>query len=693
MSEENVEKIVEDVRIKLFQNGITVAKFIEALGKDDLKSIKEVIDMGDYFIPDYQRGYRWKREHVRSFLEDISNLGDNQINCIQPLVVKNKSEKNNTGDKQIHSNVYTVIDGQQRLTTIYIILAFLSEQDNDIASLKSKFKIAYQRYQKADEQYFLENLNGEISESDAKAKVDFYHMWMAYDEVKKYLYNEDTRKKFVAHLLNQTMFIWYNADEKVDEDEKEIFSRLNTGKIILTDAELIRALFLSRSASPKEDRRQKELLQIEIANEWSFFENTLRIPEFWGFINGGDDLGKSPNDSARITLLFALLKQESGSTTFSLYNAYQKAFDASNQDITTMMREEWEKIRELFYCLYDWYTDLELYHYVGCYLSICGKDKLKNLCEKWRPELFPKTSQRNDCTRNDFVKYICEEMFRSIFVEKRENNDEIAANRSEIVNNYINNVAYNNTSRDKIRSILLIHNVQTTIQIWKKANKTHTKSDYFDRFPFHFFNATQWDIEHIDSQHKFEPNPTKANGEIPLANKLLLAEFYNCLNDSEIKIRLRDVLKGNSCEDVNKLIQDCEESLPKKDDTSKTDDSEKHKLKNLTLLDMSTNREYKDSPFMYKRMVILARMNGKKLSNLKEWDEIEGLFKEEEWDESEYSVPMVPICASRIFTKYYTPYPKDLLKWGEVDQKNYIQDMIEKVSDFFQIKTDTSKLQ
>ena len=64
---------------------------------------------GDFYIPAYQRGYRWNEE-VKRLLEDIEEIEESKNYSLQPIVVKNIGEKK-----------YELIDGQQRLTTIFFI--------------------------------------------------------------------------------------------------------------------------------------------------------------------------------------------------------------------------------------------------------------------------------------------------------------------------------------------------------------------------------------------------------------------------------------------------------------------------------------------------------------------------------------------------------------------------------------------
>ena len=73
-----------------------------------------------YVIPYYQRGYRWEDRHVKYLLEDIDNFinhGDG-FYCLQPIVV---------APVKGNDNIWEVIDGQQRLITLYIIFKYLDK--------------------------------------------------------------------------------------------------------------------------------------------------------------------------------------------------------------------------------------------------------------------------------------------------------------------------------------------------------------------------------------------------------------------------------------------------------------------------------------------------------------------------------------------------------------------------------------
>ena len=128
--------------------------------KIELKSISELLGM-NFFIPNYQRGYRWTKQQVKDLLDDIQEFIDKNhegFYCIQPLVVRERKQetfeliKNEAKDldeiKNLLKGRWEVIDGQQRLTTIYILLTFLQSVN--------KYRIEYET--RPDSKSFLSDI-------------------------------------------------------------------------------------------------------------------------------------------------------------------------------------------------------------------------------------------------------------------------------------------------------------------------------------------------------------------------------------------------------------------------------------------------------------------------------------------------------------------------------------------------------
>ena len=107
-----------------------------------LKAVAELLDGEHHFyIPSYQRGYRWDDRQVEDLLKDIWDFARNDekkktdFYCLQPIVVKIDKQNNN----------WTVIDGQQRLTTLLLIINYLKNGSRTPFVVKSEaYTIEYQ---------------------------------------------------------------------------------------------------------------------------------------------------------------------------------------------------------------------------------------------------------------------------------------------------------------------------------------------------------------------------------------------------------------------------------------------------------------------------------------------------------------------------------------------------------------------
>lgn len=104
---------------------------LQSINTLDLCTIPDLCNK-NFYIPDYQRGYRWGETQIRQLLEDLYGFfyderAAGNFYCLQPIVVKEMSPSDITEmglqSKYDDNRWYEVIDGQQRLTSIRIILA------------------------------------------------------------------------------------------------------------------------------------------------------------------------------------------------------------------------------------------------------------------------------------------------------------------------------------------------------------------------------------------------------------------------------------------------------------------------------------------------------------------------------------------------------------------------------------------
>jgi len=115
---------------------------------------------GKFFeIPKYQRGYAWEREHIRDLFDDINESIESNSNHYIGTIVLSRDKPN--------SDKYFVVDGQQRITTISMIIQAL------IDCLDDKNKAYYSRfYIKEDDNYRLLPLVSKINPSTIQTPAD-----------------------------------------------------------------------------------------------------------------------------------------------------------------------------------------------------------------------------------------------------------------------------------------------------------------------------------------------------------------------------------------------------------------------------------------------------------------------------------------------------------------------------------------
>ena len=158
---------------------------------------------------------------------------------------------------------YELIDGQQRLTTIYILLSFLKR--SAVQWLQLNFTLEYQT--RIDTAAFLDNM----AEEGALRNIDFYHIYNASKYIEDWFkdaFEGDMNKigasqnKLYSYMVDHLKVIWYEAGE--DEDSTKMFTRLNIGRIKLTNAELVKALFLKSDSTVDDTYRNRLEISMQV---------------------------------------------------------------------------------------------------------------------------------------------------------------------------------------------------------------------------------------------------------------------------------------------------------------------------------------------------------------------------------------------------------------------------------------------
>lgn len=404
-----------------------------------------------FLVPSYQRGYRWTKPEVIALLEDVLRFSNDEDKkyCIQPLILK-----------KLEEGSFEVVDGQQRLTTIYI---FMKIAEQEFRSVNPLFDLKYETRPKSEE--FLKNLSCDDYFDDSN--IDFYHMSLAYKAMNDWLESRENKittiQKLYTKFIEKVFFLWYELPE--NSNPIEVFTKVNLGKIPLTNAELIKALILSKDNFEVKDKstdNEKEIKkqQLGISIAWDKIEQGLQDDSFWYFLNDSEEI------QPRIDLLFILLAEEYSEKyninvdrrqQYFSFLVFLEVFKQENSRKHEVAREIWERIEQLYDEFRDWYNDLDKYHIIG-YLISTGKNI---------QEIFKLTRGK----RKSQVK-------KALLDETK-----INYSQDELCRIYYN--SYND--KKKIRKLLLLFNIATLV----------CKSEKQYRFPFDIYKKSNWDIEHI----------------------------------------------------------------------------------------------------------------------------------------------------------------------------------------------------
>lgn len=640
-----------------------------------LKSVQDICDGAkNFYIADYQRGYRWGKDEVEALLNDIYEVykkdDSGQKYCLQPLVVtENKEcvfsaylEKDGVKEQKSKEDCHELLDGQQRLTTIFLIIEKILQL---IEEERNSYQIYYELMRPIDSEFIANTIKGEkgkrgIIEQWFCGKSDFNSNYQDVYRRKKDDYeqgdfkNPNWQKKELKNYLNviytKLVFIWYEVKEDVNE---ELFRKINKGKIELTNAELFKAMLLNdENAANEEDRRELE----RISFEWDKIEQSLRNDEFWFFISNDHSEERTRIDYILEVYARSLDKEKTYSIEKERYSflVVQDNLNKKTGDFNSI-KEVWKEIVSIHDKLYSWYQDNELYHNIGFLVACEGKTRAA--ASESIVDLYVSKAKADIKKMRQYVLKKIKEQFCQV-AKKIKSGKENESTDNIDLKDLIASIDYNNVSKADLRKILLYSNIFPIIKVFKKfeeskkkakeaAKKTNGDIDkslqkslneiFLERFPFKKYYLIDWDIEHI--------NPREPIKEIEKA----IAVFKDEKEKEVYKNAIIDYLTAKGCngkeleEDAN-LMQKCWEKNSPEDG--------KDDIGNLVLLDSSTNRQYHNAIFGYKRSCIIQREKTGK-----------------------YVLPQT----RKVFLKYDDAKP-ELIEWNENNQKEYEEVFVEMIN-------------
>lgn len=599
-----------------------------------------------FFVPSYQRGYRWGRQEVEALLNDLwefylqtkekkdeeerENLLEEKKNtfyCLQPTVLYK--------DEQARENL---LDGQQRLTTIYLLLSYLDSRRREEGYDKPLFTLEYAT--REDSADFLAKKLFAAEGSKEASNVDYHYMRAAYGYIKDWFTqapkHPGAAAKLIPLLLDEdgkgpnVRVIEYHVED--DSDPIDVFLRLNQGKIPLTDAELTKALFL------QSDKYDAQLLPYVspkldlIASEWYAYEQQLSVPKFWHFISPYDAQSTPPS----IRLLLELAARDPQSATsykdttvlwdskkythpcYTIFSDYLQGY--SGEERLKKIGEIWERIYTIFGLISEWYEDQELYHYVG-YL-MCTESSSKRfalLCD-----LLEQAKKR---TAPDFKAYLRTEIGKKVRGIR------------------LNKLSYEERKHSEgIHWVLLLHNIHQHIFTSEQI-----------RFPFDLYTKEKWSLEHIYAQQS-EPLRNREE-QIGFIKEHIATFREDAFGDDEETSSLINELEGirSQIQEPEKkeserisLFENALELITAFEVKQMGDTVPLHGLQNLCLLSRGVNSALSNRTFARKREIMREIV----------------MTASQEY---------IPMATRRVFLKYYSASPKDNAYWRREDAEAYME--------------------
>ena len=596
-----------------------------------MKAFKDLSEF-TFVIPSQQRGYKWTPKNVEELLKDLwefSKQKTKNIYCLQPIAVVKNGECE-----------YEVLDGQQRLTTLFLLYKYLTQ--------KNAYTLNFERDSNECDKSrwkFLNDIDKEEKFDDSQ--IDRFYITRAYETIKKFFESfeknqpsvfADSEKKDIkqrfrslldASLLDASrsqksvQVIWYETPK---EKAHETFRNLNSGKISLTNTDLIKALLLNRVNGLPANQHET------VARQFEEMEQTLKLDHFWHMLSS--EVPKYPH--TRMDLLFNVVANVEEKEAQIDYRTSFRWF--AEEDEKLSLEQKWQQVRHTFLRLYDLYMDMYSYHYIGFLTYYKTGDSIKRLHEL--------ISDNEKMDKNEFIEKLRGDIKKAI-----NPNDQ----------KQIEDYSYTDSSRKELRELFLLHNIETLLQRYQtlKNSEQYKLQHEYEQFPFELLYKQSWDIEHIASQ---TTNELKNEKDREDWLKSVKADYPSSFNDNENTSE-----KTKDKKDFDKLYEEIINYI-KKENQDYIEEDNKNNIGNLVLLDKHTNRSFHNSLFPRKRRIVIMA---------------DGLASENDKEQNVVR-QFIPICTKQCFTKAYNKKSNVKLgEWSKDDADAYLNDIKEKLNKYF----------
>lgn len=634
-----------------------------------VKSFHELLKMR-FIIPPYQRGYRWDREQVEALLNDLQEFIKNNVKkklsggrtrtyyCLQPVVVV----------PDVANMGYVVVDGQQRLTTVYLILHYLrNEQEWNFPI----FSLSMPSREVEDGYLSAKKFKNPVCEEEA-GNIDVFYIRQAYDAIVGWFaadpsraQNKDYFRRLFAYVPEEdeenrnVRVIWYEISGMSALDA---FRRLNYGKIPLTSTELVKALLLKGEAGSDAGEYRRGAAYRR-ALEWDLMEQTLQNSYLWSMLA---DPSESPVSHFDVVLDFVadelneeMVDTETGKRPFvrkdkSLllnrdsrdyfnYNVVNEYLSRNKDAVDSV----WNRVRGTFNLISNWYDNTVWYHLIGLLRILVPKSKRKS---------------RREFVRDIYHMSVGKDgkaVDRPLFTESLRKQIADMIKLPECVEE-LKDLSY---AEGGHRAVI--------VQILELLNVREAMEDVVGggRFAFYLFDEfNETSLEHI--------HPQNITTEVPYGDFVEWVrrrgkDFEEICGDNSVEQEEQCRDAANALGKLRSVTQDeytmdsCKAELDEAvrvldlffGDLSGITQSELHSISNLALVDQPTNSALQNCFLDKKRDILLNR----------------------HVENETYALP----ATLKVFSKEYSrSSPGDMRLWRKEDRENYLK-VIQDTYDYF----------
>jgi len=264
---------------------------------NQLKQLQDVFGRNAFVVPDYQRGYAWSDQHrgdLLSDLRDLDALAADKMHYTGTLVL----HRGRHAPRQILGkaiDVLDVVDGQQRLTTLVVLLSviarrFASFQSEEAAERAKNVRETFVAYRDAhkltpnggSETFFRDHVLGEVpnpvpaspperSLLDARVQFDKF-----VDEQLAKLADQDAKlawlDRWTGLISTRLGFVVFEVQDEADVGV--MFEAMNARGKPLTQSELVKNYLLYAAAKVAKDGALRDLTT-NVNDTWSKIVRTL----------------------------------------------------------------------------------------------------------------------------------------------------------------------------------------------------------------------------------------------------------------------------------------------------------------------------------------------------------------------------------------------------------------------------------